>query len=123
MLEPDVSVIWEHYKTHRPKVRVLGADVKKKILARFADGFTPGDLCRAIDGNFRSPHHCGQNDTQTEYHALELIVRDSSHVNQFLDVPEAGQTDSLSNKTQRTLNATASFLAAHADDEDDNGQG
>lgn len=109
---PDVQAVWDHYKTKRPKVRVLGDDVRKKIVARLAEGFTADDLVAAIDGNFRSPHHCGQNDTGTEYHELELIVRDSKHVNQFINVPEAVPV--LSQKNRRTAQAAQSFLDLHA---------
>ncbi len=83
--EAYVQSVWEHYKTRRPRVRVLGEDVRNKILARKREGFTADDLIAAIDGNFRSPHHCGENATGTEYHELELIVRDSRHVNQFVN--------------------------------------
>ncbi len=105
----SVSEVWEYYRTKRPKVRVLGDDVEKNIKARLKK-FTVEEICRAIDGNFRSPYHCGQNDRQTEYHELELIVRNDTKVNMFLAVPENGQPV-LSTKIQRTLLAGKGFLA------------
>lgn len=84
----DIDAVWAHYKTHRPKARVLSDAVRKKIRGHLKDGFTVADLCLAIDGNYRSPHHCGQNDTQTEYHGLELIVRSSEKVSMFIEHAE-----------------------------------
>lgn len=105
----DVDGVWAHYKTHRPKVRVLSPKVRGLILKRLAETFTVDDLKAAIDGNFRSPHHCGQNSTQTEYHNLELIVRDSEHVQQFIDIADTAGKPVLGDKSQLTARAAASF--------------
>jgi uncharacterized protein YdaU (DUF1376 family) len=82
--KPEVGAIIEHYKAYQPRSRP-GAKERQKIAERLAEGFTVEDLKLAIDGNHKSPHHCGQNDTGTTYHNLELIVRDSAHVNQFIN--------------------------------------
>ncbi len=115
---PSMSVleVWEYYRTKRPKVRVLGADVEKEIKARLKK-FTVEEICRAIDGNFRSPYHCGQNDRQTEYHELELIVRNDAKVNMFLAVPENNKSV-LSAKNQRNLAALEDFMGAHPSEGD-----
>jgi len=83
----EISQIWEYYKTYRSMVRVLGPKTKSKIKDRLQEGSTVDDIKKAIDGNFRSPHHCGENKTGTEYHDLELIVRDTEHLNMFLQMP------------------------------------
>ncbi|KKM78861.1 hypothetical protein LCGC14_1355760 [marine sediment metagenome] len=106
----DVDAIWTHYKIHRPRVRVLSEKVRGLILKRLKETFTVDDLKLAIDGNFRSPHHCGQNDTQTEYHNLELIVRDTEHVQQFIDLADAADKPVLGAKSQLTARAVESFV-------------
>lgn len=87
--------VFAHYQTYHPRARVLGADERKKINARLKEGFTVADLCSAIDGQHRSPHHLGQNREGRQYLSLELAVRDSSKVNQFLAVPEATGASSV----------------------------
>lgn len=106
----DVDLVWAHYRTHRPKVRVLSTKVRGLIVKRLAETYSVDDLRAAIDGNFRSPYHCGQNDTQTEYHNLELIVRDSEKVQQFIDHAEAADKPVLNAKSQRTARAAESFV-------------
>lgn len=84
-----VGLVIKHYQTHHPKSRIApSGDEGKKIHARLKEGFTVEDLCNAIDGCHLSPHHCGKNDTGTKYQSLELIVRNSSKVNQFLAAKE-----------------------------------
>lgn len=86
----SVEAVFDHYRTYHPRARVIGADERKKIEARLKEGFTVEDLCAAIDGQHRSPHHLGQNKDGKQYLNLELAVRDSSKVNQFLAVPKSG---------------------------------
>lgn len=66
---------------------------KKKIMARFADGYSVEQLCAAIDGCKLSPHHMGENDKHTVYDDLELICRDASHVDKFIALAEGRGTD------------------------------
>lgn len=53
---------------------------KRKVKDRLRDNHTVADLKRAIDGYFTSPHHRGENDRNTVYLDLELICRDTEHV-------------------------------------------
>lgn len=87
--------VFAHYQTYHPRARVLGASERKKIEARLKEGFTVADLCSAIDGQHRSPHHLGQNQDGRQYLSLELAVRDSAKVNQFLAVPESTGASSV----------------------------
>lgn len=84
-----VGAVVEHYVKLHPRARP-GAKVRKAIQARLGEGYSVSDLCAAIDGCHRSPHHCGENERGTKYQTLGLIVRDSDHVQQFMDVPLNG---------------------------------
>lgn len=106
----DVNTVWAHYKTHRPRARLLSEKARGLIAKRLAETYSVDDLLKAIDGNFRSPHHCGQNDTQTKYHSLELIVRDSEHVQQFIDIAESSGEPVLGAKSQLTVRAAQAWL-------------
>jgi hypothetical protein len=86
-LTTQVDTVLEHYRGHHPRSRP-GDKERRLVLARLKEGYSLADLCQAIDGCHRSPHHCGQNDQGTKYQSLDLIVRDASHVQQFMETPE-----------------------------------
>jgi len=82
-----VQVVLDYYRQYHPKAALQLTSKSpeyKKIADRLREGHSVEDLKLAIDGNHRSPHHCGKNDKKTEYHNLGLIFRDSSHVTMFI---------------------------------------
>jgi hypothetical protein len=81
-----IDAVISHYQSYHPRARP-GAKERKKIRDRLKERHSVEDLCKAIDGCHRSPHHCGQNERGTKYQSLELIMRDASHIQQFLEVP------------------------------------
>jgi uncharacterized protein YdaU (DUF1376 family) len=83
----QVDSVIAHYRTYHPRSKP-GKVERDKIRARLKEGITTEDLCRAIDGCHVSPYHCGQNEMGTKYQGLELIVRDSAHVNRFIEIAE-----------------------------------
>ncbi len=88
-LKPDVSRVVKHYQSHHPRAKP-GDKERKLIRARLGDGFSATDLIAAIDGNHRDPHCCGKNNSGTKYHALGLIMRDSSHVQRYIETTSNG---------------------------------
>lgn len=86
---PDVMAVIAHYRSFHPRARP-GDKERKLIRARLKEGYSVADLQAAIDGCHRSPHHCGENPSGTCYQTLELIVRDSKHVQQFMEIAENG---------------------------------
>ncbi len=51
------------------------------------------DGCRnAIVGCSLSDFHMGRNKTKTKYNDIELILRDSQHIEQFTEIYDASQT-------------------------------
>lgn len=81
--------VMDHYKKYHPRAfpKVLSTlKEAKKIQARLKEGFSVEDLIEAIDGCHRSEYHQGQNDQCKKYDSLELIVRDGSKVQQFIEI-------------------------------------
>jgi len=93
----DTQAVIFHYQTYHKRARP-GDKEKKLIKARLNEGYTVEDLQEAIDGNHRSPFHNGENDRNTTYHDLTLIMRNSSKVLQFIE---------LAAKPQRVQNETS----------------
>ena len=106
--------VYDHYRTYHPKTPVRISKAQQKLIeARFSEGFSEQDLKDAIDGNHRSPFHCGQNKDRTKYHSLDLIFRSAQHVVQFFEVPhDTGPV--VSDKTLRTLSAAERFKQRRA---------
>ena len=77
----------EYYRLEHPRVRP-GKKERQKILERLQEGYTVGDLKDAIAGCHLSPFHRGENPSNRKYLGLELIMRDSEHVGQFIEIYE-----------------------------------
>lgn len=114
--------VYDHYRKYHPKTPVQVSTVQQKLIqARLAEGFSETDLQDAIDGNHRSPFHCGQNESNTKYHNLDLIFRSANHVLQFVEVPhDTGPV--VSDKTRRTLTAAERFRQRKSQEATRNGQ-
>ena len=108
-------MVFEHYRSLHPTSRP-GDKESAKVRARIAEGYSAADLCKAIDGCHASPFHCGENANGRKYQSLELIVRDSSHVNQFMELAE-GSGPAMSEKTRRTMRAADEWLAERMGEE------
>lgn len=79
------SDIFNHWKTvHNHPKAILGAELRKKIADRIAEGFSPEDLKLAIEGCKASAWHQGDNDRKKKFDGLGLILRDADHVNNFI---------------------------------------
>jgi hypothetical protein len=87
----DCALVVVHYQTYHPRAKA-GENDRAKIRARFAEGYSVKDLCDAIDGCHRCPHNCGQNERGQKYQGLELIMRNSSQVQRFMEVPSENAT-------------------------------
>ncbi len=86
----DIGLVLAHYQTFHPRAKP--GDKERRLVAdRLKEGYTVADLQAAIDGNHRSPYHCGDNDRRRKYHDLGLILRNSDKVRDFMEIPENGQ--------------------------------
>lgn len=113
--EQQVRAVFAHYGTKHPRAFKTPNPKSKewgKIVERLREGYSVQDLCDAIDGNHVSPFHCGQNDNRTEYHGLELIVRDGTRVNEFLAALKAHKTGPPKHSIvgEQNKNTAASYL-------------
>lgn len=82
----EVQEVFDYWKQamRHPQAR-LDDKRAKAIGQRLADGYTVGQLCQAVDGCRKSPYHMGQNDSNTVYDDIELICRNTSKVESFIN--------------------------------------
>jgi len=107
-LTAAVDAAIAHYETIHPKAKP-GEPDRKRILARLKEGFSAADLIEAIDGNHRDPHCSGENANGKKYHTLELIFRDSSHTQKYIEVPATGAAR-FNEKERRGIEAGKRFI-------------
>lgn len=96
--EGAVRGVWEHYLTryadryseHRAeRLKLDTCGREGHIRARLEEGYSPEELCRAIDGNFSDDWY-----RDRDKHELEFIVRNQSRVEEFLS--KAGRSEQTS---------------------------
>lgn len=105
----EVFEYWKQAMNH-PAAQ-LDAKRSKNIGARLKDGYTVGQLCRAVDGCKYDPFSQGANDRQTVYDDIELICRDGPKVDKFMAIADRGpqQTGRTVNQ-QKTLTNLERYL-------------
>lgn len=109
----EIRAVFDHYRSYHPKAFPSPASDSKEwraVRSRLKEGYSAVDLCSAIDGCHVSPWNCGENPGGKIFQDLELIVRNGSKVNQFIEANKARAGPVLSEKTRRTMRAAQSFL-------------
>lgn len=87
-----IQQVFTHWVIIMGKKRArLDEKRRRTIKARLADGYEVQDLLDAINGNYLSPFHQGDNADRTVYNELSLICRDSEHIDRFIEFYEEGQ--------------------------------
>lgn len=110
---PLVRAVFAHYRTLHPKAfprPTAGGKEWVKIAARLREGYTLEDLCQAIDGYHASPFHCGDNDRQTTYLDLGLIMRTGGHVAKGIELANAPQAMTMSPRERRSAVAIKNIM-------------
>ncbi len=78
--------VFHHWqkKMHHPKSKL---DSKRKnVIKRALNlGYSPDELKRAIDGCANTPYNMGQNQQGQIYDGICLILRDSEHIERFIN--------------------------------------
>jgi hypothetical protein len=106
----EISFVFEHWKKrlNHPHAQP-GEKRKKAIRERLKEGYTPEQLCEAIDGCAKSPWHQGANDKGMVYDSIELICRDAEHVDRFRKIAQDGAPQ-LSPAGMKTAMAAKEFI-------------
>lgn len=108
-----ILAVFAAYREFHPRAHPKPLPTSKEwrqIKARLAEGYTVDDLKDAIRGCHKSPFHAGENDRGKAFQSLELIVRDASHVQSFIELASAPDGPVLSEKTRRGQRAAQNFI-------------
>lgn len=93
----EVTEVWNYWLTTMragsKRKPILDATRIQIIAASIHDYGVPG--CKdAIDGCLLSEFHMGRNKTNKRFDSVELIFRDSEHVEKFHEILDKSQQDS-----------------------------
>ena len=107
--EAERARVFDHWKkVHgHPQAKLDGK--RGRVIREALKVYTADELCEAISGYRNSPHHMGQNDRNTVYDGIELLLRDAKHIDAGLkfarDPPR-----SLSKLTRQNISNTEAWL-------------
>ena len=73
---------WVFMMGKNPRRCALGP-TRRKALVQALKLYPEAELALAIEGCAASPFHAGENDRETEYNDLTLIMRDEAHIERF----------------------------------------
>lgn len=80
----EVFAYWQSKLDH-PGAK-LTAERQTKIVNRLKDGYTSEQIKKAIDGCASSPFHTGENDQRKRYDDIELICRNGTKLESFIQM-------------------------------------
>ncbi len=85
----EVFLEWQH-STGKRRANLDGK--RRRIITSALKDYPLEDVLAAVKGWKHSPHHRGENERRTVYNDLDLLLRDSKHIEEFRDLErgEAG---------------------------------
>lgn len=84
--------VFQHWQIIHDYKRARLDDKRRKLINdRLKDGYSLQDLSDAISGCFLSAFHMGDNPNAKRYNDLNLIIRDASHIDQFISLYDDAQ--------------------------------
>jgi len=78
----EVFKYWQEVLKH-PRAK-LDHKRQRKITQALKLGYSVSDLKQAIDGCSKTPFNMGKNENHQRYDDLDLIIRDSAHIDRFV---------------------------------------
>ena len=104
-----VSQVFDHWKVVHNHPNAKMDAKRKRVISVALKIYTPDELKESISGYLNSPHHMGENDKQTKYDDIALLLRDAAHVDAGLNF--ARHTPSRFSKTTReNIDRTADWV-------------
>jgi hypothetical protein len=88
--KPEIEEVFTYWQQAMGKgTATLTPQRRDKIRIRLKDGYTVEQLQAAIDGCRASPHNMGDNDRSRPFNDIELILRNGTNVEKFMELAPA----------------------------------
>lgn len=104
-----VTKVFDHWRDVHNHPHAKLDDKRRRTIRKALENYTEADLCQAIAGYRNSPHHMGDNDRATVFDDIELILRDSAHIDAGLKFYAEPPRKDLSTLTRRNVAATENW--------------
>ena len=106
---PVVDLIFDYWKKimNSPKSK-LDAN-RKGLIMKALKLYSPADVCKAIRGCSKSPHHMGDNKSKTAYNGLNLILRNAEYIDKFIKL-DSGIARAMTESVETTNARALSFF-------------
>jgi hypothetical protein len=88
---------------------------RKKLITDALKNYTPADICKAIRGCSKSPHNMGQNNRNTKFNGINLILRDAEHIDYFIRIDDTKARPGVETIEQTNARVMAEFLGSGHD--------
>ncbi|MBY0241830.1 MAG: hypothetical protein K2X55_21210 [Burkholderiaceae bacterium] len=108
-LDPVVT-IFDYWKKIMDSPRSVLDDKRRKLIARALKSYPPAEVCKAIRGCSKSPHNMGQNDRNTKFNGLGLILRDAEHIDRFIGLDAGAARSGPETMEQKNARVMAEIL-------------
>ena len=82
----DTTAVFQAWQEAARKPRSRLDDKRRRRIKAALKHYPLEDVLDAVRGWQCSPHHCGQNPQRTVYNDLDLLLRDSAHIENFRDL-------------------------------------
>lgn len=78
-------------------------DEKRKAVIQKALklGYSPEQLCQAIDGCKKTPFNMGKNEAHQTYDGLHIILKDADHIERFIENAKCGKNTGIALEKKR----------------------
>lgn len=84
--DSPVRKIFEYWQKIMESPRSVLDNNRKGLIERSLKNYSPEDICKAIRGCSKSPHHMGENERKTKYNGLDLILRNAEKIDSFIGI-------------------------------------
>jgi hypothetical protein len=101
-----IERVFDHWQRTHGHAKATLDKGRRRLIRERLKSYTADDLCASISGFLNSPHHMGQNDRGTRYDSLELLLRDSKHVDMglgFCARPGRSGPETANDRIERAL--------------------
>ncbi len=86
-IDIDINNVFEFWKDAMKKSGATKLDSKRRtaIKSRLGDGYTTEQIKQAITNCSKTPHNMGENDRGQKFNDIELICRNASNLERFIE--------------------------------------
>lgn len=86
----DVHVVFDAWRESTGKSKARLDAKRRRTIEKALKSYPLADVIDAVRGWRHSPHHRGENERQTVYNSLDLLLRDAERIEQFRDLERIG---------------------------------